>query len=168
MAALISITPICQNTQKVLAKENVRECLRGQTADPFAIRWKIKTLFSITWDLNGRKYRIRIGRYFSPIEEILFVRYGKDYRSIRRYEANHEWSYLFSRWLSWPLAMTMSIVYEGCSVCVLVLCSRGNCLLARGKNRARSRLFPSIFFLSDRGLPLYPPSFLSRGQTSGT
>lgn len=56
--------------------------------------------------------------------------------------------------------LTTSIVYKGryVRVCVCVFAREGR------KNSA----FPSIFYLSDRGLPLYPPFFLSRGQTSGT
>lgn len=141
-------------------------------ADPnFAIRWKIKILPSITWDLNGRKYRIRIGRYFSPIKEILFVDMEKvtvplaDMRRITNASISFPGDYLDrSRWASYRA--TTSIVYGRCCECLCVSFAVTVC--SREKRIAREAAFPSIFFLRDHGLPLYPPSFLSRGQTSGT
>lgn len=58
----------------------------------------------------------------------------------------------------------VSFTEDALCVCVsfaVTVCSREERI-------AQEAAFPSIFFLSDHGLPLYPPSFLSRGQTSGT
>lgn len=54
------------------------------------------------------------------------------------------------------------------AACVCVCVSLAVTVCSREERIAQEAAFPSIFFLSDRGLPLYPPFFLSRGQTSET
>lgn len=137
--------------KKRTKKEYMRMFFRATTCPNFAIRWKIKIWSSITWDLNGRKYRIRIGRIFFTDKRDSFRRYGKDCRSIRWYERNHEYFYLFFRRLSWPLAMSVVSnddeyrLHERCCVTMCTLVS-WHCLLSREKNRARKPPFRRFSF----------------------